>query len=110
MNAKELNYFWSLRKKKSYVVTLSDKRGVKTDKLIVRATTSESALITAKRNSVTFGFGKKQCFGTARYAHPVSDLHCIKVEKSAASMDLSNLNDEGLAAHAALSVSDLCQQ
>jgi len=48
----------------------------KTDRKIVRAKTRESALLTAKHNSMTFH--NKRCQGVARYADPISDLHCIK--------------------------------
>jgi len=75
MTTQELNLFWSARDIKIWVVTLTGTGGnIKTDKKIVRAKTEERALICAKNNSMTFH--NKRCHGTARYAHPINDLHC----------------------------------
>lgn len=77
MNQVELAKFWEAKIKKTWVVTLTGlgKKPI-TDTKIVNATTREGAIRCAKFNSIDLG--GKRCSATARYADPVSDLHCVK--------------------------------
>jgi len=82
MKTDELTKFWNSKNYKIWVVILVG-FGVnsnKTDKKIVRASSQEKALSCAKTNSPYFH--NKRCSGTARYADPEIDLHCIRVEKT----------------------------
>lgn len=79
MNKQELNDFWDAKPVKVWVVNLASARKSKnkqSDRLIVRARTEQGALLCGKRNSRLFS--NQKCQGTARYAHPVSDLHCVE--------------------------------
>lgn len=79
MNQKELNEFWGQREVKIWVVSLVGMgRNPKRDSLIVRAKTKQGAFDCARENSQTFR--NKRCSGSARYADPVADLHCVERE------------------------------
>jgi len=81
MTRDELNNFWNARDVKIWVVTLFGigKNIYRTDTKYVKARTEKKALICAKNNSIYFY--NKRCTGTARYADPVSDLHCVQALK-----------------------------
>jgi len=77
MTQTELTTFWSQRPVKIWVVNLIGLgKKPQSDKLIVRAKTKEGALKCAKFNSIHFR--TKKCSGTARFADPVADLHCVQ--------------------------------
>ena len=81
MTTSELNDFWNAKEIKIWVVTLYGVgKNNKTDVKIVRASAEQKALSCAKNNSTHFY--NKRCTGFARYADPVTDLHCIRVEVS----------------------------
>jgi len=78
MTTTELNQFWDKKLVKIWVVNLKGTgRSRQTDKKIVRAKTSAGALLCAKNNSPDFH--NKRCTGNARYADPITDLHCIQI-------------------------------
>jgi len=79
MTTQELNIFWAARESKIWIVNLFGiGKNNKTDTKIVRAKTEQKALVCAKNNSIHFY--NKKCTGNARYADPISDLFCIKIE------------------------------
>lgn len=81
MNTEQLFEFWEARPNKIWVVYLHNNKTKPrriTDKVIVRAKTAAAALITAKKNSVTFR--ARRAFGTACLAHPERDLSCVRTQ------------------------------
>ena len=84
-----------MRKVKIWVVNLSGTgKNNKTDTKIVSAKTNQGALLCAKENSIYFY--NKVCTGTARLAHPETDLHCIKVSVERTRLHTLNLNEKGM--------------
>jgi len=96
MMREELEEFWSYRIVKIWVVRLSGNRRSNKDpeNIIVRAKTSDSAIRVARANSIKYRSGR--CFGSARYAHPVSDLNCTETTGEYVRPPIYDLTEAGI--------------